>query len=384
MAMQDASKQILEFVGSRKAFAEILIGPKISGALQIDDRTRAVPLGPVGNGGNVQFGCQLLTTLGIPNDQGFRVEAQRQGALFNESTAVIYIELPDEDFVLAAKGQYQKAIRYRALLALYAGGAFTPVMRIKWIEPKLAHVEFLPPKYRRGLSGRHSDDPISDEFVRLCAGDHAGDDQLHYFISLLEQASELSDEQFRIARLYSLLETMAGSITSQFERQLAGRPMTRTAIRFMTGYFMEFDIPRFTVGETADFEFDHIELAGNVRHKIFHGGGTLQRSDVPSTLRVGVDLLHLRPDLLAHALRRDCENELSGWAKRESRAWQAKNGKEFDVPVRDPNYDGRTLAKRLISSPAPFGSPIGSVNVKVTGVDIGIVRLQIAQSSGEQ
>lgn len=380
--MQEACKQVLEFVGGRRAFLELVVGPKLPQSIQLDPSAIAFPLTPIGNGLNVDYGCHFLRMLGVPFDKNFVVTAVQQGTPFNDAAAVVYTDLQDEDYDLAGTGRLQKVLRYRALLALYAGGPFTPIMRMKWTEPKMAHMEFLPPKYRRGLNSRQPDDPISADFIRACSGEHASDDQLHYFISLLEQAAGLSDEHFRIARMYSLLETMAASITSQFERQ-AGRPMTRTAIRFMTGYFMDFDVPRFTVGTATDYEFDHIELSGLVRHKIFHGGGPLQRNDVPEKLQIGVDLLHRRPDLIAHALRRDCEMELVGWARRESRAWQARNGVEFAIPSRDPNYDGKTLAKRLISSPAPIGSPIGSVNVKVTGNDIGVVRLQIIQAGGE-
>lgn len=379
MSLHIACREIVKYVGSQRAFIEVVVGPLLSEVIHIDNHTCAFPLIPIGNRQNIQHGRDILRELGIPTDKAFLQEAERQGAPFNFSTALVYTELPDSEYELAASGRLPKVDRYRALLALYAGGPFAPIMRLKWVKPRLGHVEFLPPRYRRGLSSRHPDDPISTSFLQDCAGEHAGDDQLHYFISLLAQASELTDENFRIARLYSALETMAGSITSQFERQ-AGKPMTRTAIRFMTGYFVEFDIPRFTIGENLDFEFDHIELAGHLRHKIFHGGGMLRPNDVPTKLQAGIDLLNQRPDIIAHALRRDCEQEISGWGKRESRAWQAQNGTFFSVPVRDPNYDGRALTKRLISSPAPVGSPIGSVNVKVTGADIGIVRLQIIQA----
>lgn len=378
MNLHDVSQQILQYVDARRAFVELVVGPSIPEPIRLDDHTCAFPLGPIGNRANVEFAHEILSALKIPVDQSFLLEAQRQGASFNSSTAFVYMELLDEEYKRAALGLLSKAIRYRALLSLYAGGPLMPIMRMEWIEPLLGHVKILPPRYRRGLSSRYPDDPISLDFVRACA-ERSENDQLHYFLILLEQASELGDDHFRIARLYSVLETMASSITSQFERQ-AGRPMKRTAIRFMTGYFLEFDIPRFTIGEDREFEFDHIELAGHVRDKIFHGGGLLHYSDVPAKLRVGIDLLHQRPDLIAHALRRDCEQEIVGWTNRVSRAWQAQTGQEFTLPDRNPNYDGRSLAKRLISSPEPIGSPIGSVYIIVTGIDIGIVKLHIVQS----
>ena len=57
--------------------------------------------------------------------------------------------------------------------------------------------------------------------------------------------------------------------------------------------------------------------------------------------------------------------------------WLAQNGTNFDLPERDPNYDGRELAKPLISGSSEPRSAIGSVYVKATGADIGIVRLHL-------
>lgn len=378
--MEQVCNQILSFLAGRPAYLEIIVGPRIQASLQLDEFTQVFPLAPTGNALNVDFGCHLLHFLGIPYDDGFVQTAITQGSPFNDATAVVYSNLSSEDLELAGSGLLKKIGRYRALLSLYSGGPFSPIMRMKWNEPRLAHVEFLAPTYRRGLSSRLEDDPISSDFLQFCASDRDDDEQLHYYISLLQQASELADEHFRIARMYSLLETMASGISSQFERD-AKKPMTRAAIRFMTGYFIDFDIPRFTLGKSDDYEFDHIELAGQVRHKIFHGGGQLKTSDVSAKLKPGVELLHRRPDLIAHVLRRDCEAQLTGWARRSSRAWQAQNGIEFELPSRDPNYDGKTLAKCLISSPEPPGSPIGSVNVLVKGTDIAGVRLEIVNTA---
>lgn len=378
--MEQVWCEIKDFAGGRPAFIEIVVGPRVESSLEMDESTRTFPLGPTGNALNVDFGCHFLRHLDIPFDDNFFKTALIQGSPFNDAMAVVYTALSNEELELAGRGLLPKAQRYRALLSLYAGGPFSPILRMRWVEPALAHVEFLAPPYRRGLSSRHEDDPISAEFLRYCACDRADDEQLHYYISLLQQASELPDETFRIARMYSLLESLASGISSQFEQQ-AKKPMTRAAIRFMTGYFIEFDIPRFTLGSSDDYEFDHIELAGQVRHKIFHGGGRLKVGDVQAKLRRGVELLHKRPDLISHALRRDCEAQLTGWAHRSSRAWQAQNGTAFTLPSRDPNYDGTALAKSLISSPEPLGSQIGSVNVQVMGADIAAIRLEIAANA---
>jgi hypothetical protein len=73
--------------------------------------------------------------------------------------------------------------------------------------------------------------------------------------------------------------------------------------------------------------------------------------------------------------------EIVGWARRSSRAWRAQNGEEFKLPKPDLNYDKKSLAKRLISSPEPVGSPIGSINVRVSGLEIAAVRLEIVKNA---
>lgn len=208
--------------------------------------------------------------------------------------------------------------------------------------------------------------------MRTAADARRNDDRFHYWLETLEQTYGIEEQYFRIARLYSLLEGMAGPVAAS-----AGCG-TRTAIRLMLGYYIDFDVPRFTIEPSEDFEFDHIELAGRVRDKIFHGGGRLATADVPAHLKPGITLLERRPQLIAYALRRDAELELSRWASLSGLAWRAANGEAMSLPARDPNYSGRELAKLLITTRADPRSGIGSVFVKVVGGDISTVRLGLA------
>lgn len=376
MGIEESSKAIRKFVGERQAFLEVCVGPPLADVMFFDEDTVAYPMGSLGNVANIDFGIRLLHSLGVPTDSNFLKAAKHEGEPYNHLTVVVYAGLRDEDFHEAAQGLSRRVDRCRALLGLYTVGEHVPILRIKWTESKAGEAEFLGPRYR-GIRQRGDDDPVSPEFLRICATHHYEDDQLHFFISIIEQIYGIRDEVFRIARYYSLMEAMAGGITSQFIRQSGNDSMTRTAIRFMLGYFLEFDVPRFTITPNLDFEFDHIELAGRVRDRLFHGGQELVGSDVPEVLRPGTDLLRLRPDMISHLLRRDCEQEIVSWSRRESRGWLAHNGTNFDLPVRDPNYDGRELAKRLISGSPEPRSAIGSVNVKVSGTDIGVVRLRL-------
>jgi hypothetical protein len=375
LKLKKGCRAIKNFVGLKTAFIEVVIGPPVERQIALTDDTLVVPLGPLGNKHHVEWGNLFTNLVGIPTDANFQISAEAQGAMFNDATAIVYRSPGADEFRAATEGRSSMVQRHRALLGLFAATEHKPILRLTWNEPARGRVEFLAPLYR-GLSSRHGLDPVSPDFIRFCATERRNDDQLYYFLGLLTQAHGIEDLVFRIARYYSLLEAIAGPIQSQFERQ-AGEPRARSAIRYTIGYFIDFDIPRFTILPAEDFEFDHIELAGRIRHKIFHGGGALTRADVTKALEPGLQLLARRPDMIAHWLRRDCELEIVRWARRESRAWLAQNGTTYELPARNPNYDGKSLNKPLISSSAVANSSIGSVFVKVEGADIGVVRLNL-------
>ncbi len=371
------ARRIKKFVGTATSFIEVLAGPAVPLQIPLTNDILVMPLGPLGNARNVNWGTLFVNTLGIVTDLDFQAQAVAQGAPFNDLTAVIYRGLVGEELTAAIQGRSSTVQRHRTLLGLLVAGELKPFLRLTWDEPTAGAVEFLPPPYPRGLTSRHEADPVSAAFISFCATERADDDRLHYFLNVLSQAHGIEDTHFRIARYYSLLEALAGPIISQFEKK-AATPRARTAIRFMLGYFSEFDIPRFTILPAEDFEFDHIELAGRIRHKLFHGGGALNHKDITPVLEPGLALLGQRPDMIAHWLRRDCELEIVRWAHRESLAWLAANGENYECPRRSSKYDGGGLNKPLVSSSGVPGSAIGSIFVRVEGADLGVIRLALS------
>lgn len=228
MGLKEVSRAIKTFAGERRAFIEVSVGPPLAKIMLFDEDTAAYPMGSLGNQANIDFGIRLLHSLGVPTDAGFLKAAQQQGAPFSHLTAIVFVGLENEEFEKAVQGLSQRTDRCRALLGLYTVGEHVPILRVSWTEPKFGEAEFPGPRYR-GVPDRADDDPISPEFIRTCATDHHEDDQLHYFISMIEQIYGLEDVVFSVARYYSLMEVMAGAIKSQFERP-GGPPMTRTAI----------------------------------------------------------------------------------------------------------------------------------------------------------
>lgn len=347
-------------IAGRRAFIEVTVGPGLSRVLDLDENTSVFPLVARGNRDTITVATEFMKQLGTPVDQAFVDEAMRQGRPFFALTASVYLGLTDEDFAAALEGELQALLRNRSLVGAYMGGDPQPVVRIDRPAGEVpANVHFLPPTYR-GIP-RFDDDPINPELLKSIIKDHSDDRQLQYNISVLTQIYGLQDRQLAIARYFSLLETMAGPLESQFMKAPNAPPsVTRGAIRYMLGYFDTVHIPRFT-HDGINYEFDHVEFGGRLRHRIFHGSGRISQQDLTKELYLALPLLERRPDMIAYALRRDCEREIAAWVKGESRARRALAGEAFLMPARDPAYNGDALPRMLITSNGNRSSGIGSV-----------------------
>jgi hypothetical protein len=221
MGIKETCRAIKHMVNNRPAFVELVTGAPTKNVLFLDEGTVVYPLGCLGNSMNIEFGTRFVNNLGVPVDKTFQETSIKQGETFNHVAAIVYVNLNANEIELAASGGLLKADRYRALLGMYVGGYQRTFARFKWNEPQKGEVEFLGPSYR-GVP-RTGDDPINQDFLRLCAVARENDEALHYFVSILEQAYSIPDESFKIARLFSLLEVMAGGIVSQFSQKVKSK-----------------------------------------------------------------------------------------------------------------------------------------------------------------
>jgi hypothetical protein len=160
MGLKETTRAIRRFVGDRKSFIEIVAGPSLAEVIHIEDSTVAYPLGSLGNDAAINFGVRLLNGLGVPTDQGFVSEAQRQGEPFYGLTAIVYAGLSDAELDLAVKASSRHTDRVRAVLSFYTAGNHTILIRFKWAEATRGGVEFVAPPYRRGVQSRHDGPPF--------------------------------------------------------------------------------------------------------------------------------------------------------------------------------------------------------------------------------
>lgn len=375
MGFKDTARAIKAFVRGRPAFIEVCTGPLLSAAVTLDDDTAIFPLAPLGNGQNVTYGAEFIRALGVPTDLPFQERAMKEGRSFHGATVLVHCGLNDQELALASAGDSRHVQRTRALISFFVAGEIVPFLRFLWTTPKRGEANFLPPRGRAGVPLRAADDPINAEFLQLVHTGVDADDQFHFYLSMLEQSHGMTDDTFRIARMFSLLEAMASAITRTLKRG-DSQVGTRTGVRVMLGYYTDYDIPLFTVGERSEFEFDHIELAGQLRDRLFHGAGLLKESEVRDVLKPGVRLLSAAPDLIAHWLRRDCEMELMRYAKRIGRSWRGQQGEQFPLPEQATLAARASMIKPLISS-RTRGGQIKSIFVQVRGEEAGVVRLRL-------
>ncbi len=368
-------KKLKDFLNGKSAIVEIVIGTQLSEYIKISEDIHIFPLTPIGNRDIIDYGAYLLKTMGIDTDASFMQEALRQGRPFHETNMIIYFV---EEKDLAKHSEHPDALRVRSLLGFYTNSFVEPIIKIykSKSQPHLTH--FLAPLRDRGIPKRFGSDPVTEAMLQKTFINSVENLELHQWMDLLAQTQQIHDIKLKISRLYSILEAMSARILSSFRKQNQDTKKygSRSAIRTLLGYFTERNIPSFIfqVGEQLDYaSFDHIELAGRLRDKIFHGGNsTLTEKDITKQLTVGLDVLEECPRMIAHVLRRDCEMAIINWINKTGAGWKAAQGEIIPLPIQTTDEHILSLPRLYINYNIQKGgifSTFASSNVKTIGYD---------------
>jgi hypothetical protein len=119
------------------------------------------------------------------------------------------------------------------------------------------------------------------------------DERFAFALSIFRDALHETNVKFKIARLFSVLESLAYALKAD---GTGSRQAVRMMLRLEHG----------PVCETSDngrkIRYERIELAGRLRDKLFHGVPFL-RDDLSAEWRGGFDLLEAQPYTIADAAR---------------------------------------------------------------------------------
>lgn len=352
---------------AKPAYIEIVSGPSIKGELRLSEHIWAFSIGPIGNAHVVHIGTFFMKMILMKVDQNFIQEALFQGNGFHELTVIVDTSYSIDEIKNIKSRENNRSEKIRSLLGLYAGGYMKLLVSIKKLEG-VSSAEFLSPPEKNGVMPRGEDDIISLNLLNRCLNSHNDDEQLHYWISLLVQTQQLTDDKLKISRLFSLLELMSNRITqsfidySNYKKQKLS--ITRTAIRTLLGYYIDINTPKFIIQDYGEFEFDHIEVAGKLRDKIFHGSGNFRESDLDVNNRAGYKVYKSKPDMISHVLRRDCELAIFNWINKQGFGWQAEQGVCTIFPKKLTQSDLVLLPRLHVVSKLEATSSIGSVFVQ--------------------
>ena len=286
-----------------------------------------------------------MRSLGTPVNAAFSERSEAETASFFRIIMAVVRRIRSKEPLEIEQEASQEVALAKDLCAFYAGGAYRTIARAAWPSRELAHVSFLQEEFRG--TTRRPEDPINADLLRLCH-QHKHDDLIRYFITSYASAISILDDYVRISRLFSILEGIAAPINSILSRRV-NDSTSREAIRIMIGYYRSLDNPRVTITDPEEhFDFDVIELAGQIRQKIFHGGGRLTPANAPLRLKGAAGLLALRPDIISHILKRDCEAAIAQWVKRTGPAIEASNDPNFQIPP--PTYNIPTRPRLLVGA----------------------------------
>jgi hypothetical protein len=155
-----------------------------------------------------------------------------------------------------------------------------------------------------GLGGSEAD--YQQTLLRL-ASRARDDDRFAFSLALYHDALKEENAQFRIARLFNVLEALASGLKSKWP--------SRQAVKRLLGLASDTTVHmRF---ENEEYRFDAIEIAGRIRDKLFHGTPFCE-SDLNEATRQVFTLINSHPAELANVISGYCELELNRWANGKS------------------------------------------------------------------
>jgi hypothetical protein len=143
------------------------------------------------------------------------------------------------------------------------------------------------------------------------------DERFALALSMYRDALHEKNVLFKIARLFSVLESLAYALKGDGVG-------SRSAIRTMLG------LEKGATGEVSyngrRIRYERIELAGRLRDRVFHGA-QFRSEDLSAEWRDSFDLLTDRPNDIARALMSDCELEFARWGNGASKGRAAAMAK---------------------------------------------------------
>lgn len=303
-------QDVMFILKHKPAVHKLCYGAFIQETIKLNESVYAVPLKALGFSDESEYTAKYVVDI-----FGEKVEQQQLEDLKNQGenalpVIVLVVQLNKNDDTpetMEKRAESELTIPEK-IVGWAAGEELTPFAYVT-NSIKQNYFRVVPPHSRRrqrlGFGNTGAD--FSGQIQRMI-GCAQSDEHFLFALSLYKDALNESNQIFKIARFFSVLESLAYKIKSDEcpSRKAVKQLLGHTDGAMVCSKFAE-----------KEYKFDRIEISGRLRDKLFHGV-PFKEKDLNQASQHVFELLERQPETIADLLRDDCELEFSRWANGSS------------------------------------------------------------------
>lgn len=299
-------QDVLSILKHKPSVHKLCYGAFIQEIIQLNESIFAVPLKALGFSDEAAYTAKYVVEIcggNVDLQQFDSLKMQGESAL-PVIVLVVQLNKSDDTPEEMEKNAASALMIPEKIVGWAAGEELTP---FAYVTNKIEQHYFrvVPPHSRRrqrlGFGNTGTD--YSNQIQRMikCAQE---DEHFLFALSLYKDALNENNQVFKMARFFSVLESLAYKLKSQ---ECPSRKAVKKLLGLEDGALVCINIAG------KEYKFDRIEIAGRLRDKLFHGVPFKER-DLNQASRHVFELLEEQPEILASSLRDDCELEFARWA----------------------------------------------------------------------
>jgi hypothetical protein len=299
-------QQVISILKHKPSVHKLCYGAFIQETIQLNDNVYAVPLKSLGFSDESEYAAKYVVDIcggNVEQQQLDNLKKQGENALPVIALVVQLKKSDDSPEKMEKYAESELAIPEK-VVGWAAGEELTSFAYIT-CNSEQQYFRILPPHSRRRqrLGFGNTGEDFSNQIQRMihCA---QKDEHFLFALSLYKDALNESNQVFKIARLFSVLESLAYKLKSQ---ACPSRKAVKQLLGLTDGAFVCLKIT------DKEYKFDRIEISGRLRDKLFHGV-PFKEKDLNQSTRHVFELLEKQPETIANSLREDCELEFARWA----------------------------------------------------------------------
>ncbi len=293
----------------RPAVHQLCIGAFIQETLHLRSNVAAVPLQPLGFDSEAHYaGRYANEVVGAQVDNESLEALKSEGRQAGPIVAIVVqhkIDAPPELLDKTANPLLRHA---RTVLGWVAGNTVVPFAMVTATTDN-TFFRIIPPhaRQRQRLGFGNTGAEYQALLGRIMTSAEE-DEHFAFALSMFHDALREDNPEFRVARFFACLESLA--------HRLKKDRGSRAAVRYLIG--LEAGATCRFSHDGKNYSYDRVEIAGRIRDKLFHGV-PFDPDELNDDSRSAYEWLAENPKEFGDMLLTDCELEIARWANGASR-----------------------------------------------------------------